>query len=288
MEIKNLLAGAGCDGWLCVLDVDGDGEVHVGSGEPVVAASVFKVIVALEVFRQAAEGRLDPREHVSVRPSESTFGPTGLSLFADEAQVSIRDLATLMLTISDNAATDLLIERVGLDRVAATLAELGMEATVVPYSLGGMLDSIAREAGSATWREFLASEPGDEVLHASRAMRPEHAIRTTAADMARLLRLIWLDRAGPAEACAQVRALMGRQVTRHRLATGFPHGVRVAAKSGGLFGVVRNEVGVVCFPDGRRYAAAVFTRAHRPHAGDNEINTVIGTVAAAAVAALRV
>lgn len=61
----------------------------------------------------------------------------------------------------------------------------------------------------------------------------------------------------------------------------------IRAKSGGLFGIVRNEVGVVQFPDGRRNAAAVFTRAHRPRAGDYEINTVIGTVAAAAVSALR-
>ncbi|MEV4176547.1 serine hydrolase [Nonomuraea sp. NPDC049709] len=291
MEIRELLAGAGCDGWLCVMEIDGDGEVHAGSDEPVVAASVFKVIVALEVFRQAAAGELDPRERVRARPGETTLGPTGMSVFADEAEVSVRDLVTMMLTISDNAATDLLVERVGLDRMAATLAELKLTGTAVPYSLGGLLDSIAVDTGLATWRELMAAHhpagPPDEMLHASRALRPEHSIRTTAGDMARLLKLIWLDRAGPAEACANVRAVMGQQVTRHRLAMGFPDDVRVAAKSGGLFGVVRNEVGVIRFPDGRRYAAAVFTRAHRPRAGENAINAVIGTVAAAAVASLR-
>jgi beta-lactamase class A len=44
---------------------------------------------------------------------------------------------------------------------------------------------------------------------------------------------------------------------------GFPRGVRVAAKSGSLFGVIRNEIGVLEFPDGRRYAAVVVTRAGR-------------------------
>jgi Beta-lactamase enzyme family len=63
--------------------------------------------------------------------------------------------------------------------------------------------------------------------------------------MATLLRLIWRDEAGPAEACAQVRRMMARQVTRQRLALGFPRaGVQVAAKSGSLLGVIRNEVGV--------------------------------------------
>ncbi|MEU7864440.1 serine hydrolase [Nonomuraea sp. NPDC049141] len=57
--IEELFSRAGCDGWLCVMDVDGDGQVHVGSDEPVVAASVFKVVIALEVFRQADAGELD-------------------------------------------------------------------------------------------------------------------------------------------------------------------------------------------------------------------------------------
>jgi len=53
---------------------------------------------------------------------------------------------------------------------------------------------------------------------------------------------------------------MGRQLTRHRIASGFGPDVTVAAKSGGLMGVVRNEAGVVTFADGKAYAVAVFTR----------------------------
>ena len=78
--------------------------------------------------------------------------------------------------------------------------------------------------------------------------------------MVQLLAAIWDDRAGPPEACARVRHLMAQQLTRHRLASGFAAGVKVAAKSGGLAGMVRNEVGVITYPDGSRYAAAVFTR----------------------------
>lgn len=286
--IRELFSRAGCDGWLCVMDIDGDGQVHVGSDEPVVAASVFKVVIALEVFRQADAGELDLRDRVRVRPGARTEGPTGFSLFADEVEVSLGDLTTMMLTVSDNAATDLLIGRVGLARVATTLAELGLRRTVIPFSLQDMLDSVGRDAGFAGWAELAAVDFTPEVrerVWSSRAMRPEHAIRTTAGDMARLLRLIWRDEAAPPEACARVRHLMGRQVTRHRLATGFPHDVEVAAKSGGLFGVIRNEIGVVRFPDGRRYAAAVFTRAHQPWINENAINATIGAAAAAAMTA---
>lgn len=81
---------------------------------------------------------------------------------------------------------------------------------------------------------------------------------------------------------------MGRQLTRHRLAEGFPAPARVAAKSGGLVGICRNEVGMIDYPDGRPYLAAVFTATASTankdaHGSDAEINRMIGRVAATAV-----
>ncbi|MES9508788.1 serine hydrolase [Streptomyces sp. NPDC000609] len=104
--------------------------------------------------------------------------------------------------------------------------------------------------------------------------------------MADVLRLIWTDRAGPVAACERGRAVMAKQLTRHRIASGFRSPVRVAAKSGSLVGVVRNEIGVISCPDGRRYAAAVFTRA-LPGSDDASISGAIGTATALAITALR-
>jgi beta-lactamase class A len=61
----------------------------------------------------------------------------------------------------------------------------------------------------------------------------------------------------------------------------------VAAKSGSLVGVVRNEAGVIEYPGGRGYAAAVFAQARRPWQDDAAINEAIGTAAATAVGQLR-
>jgi len=79
---------------------------------------------------------------------------------------------------------------------------------------------------------------------------------------------------------------MGRQLTQQRIASGFRPPVRVTAKSGSLLGVVRNEIGVISYPDGRRYAAAVFTRSP-PGSDEVSINAAIGIATARAVAALR-
>jgi beta-lactamase class A len=288
-----LFSRAGCRGWLCVADVDGDGEISAGGDELVASASVFKVIVALEVFRQAADGRLDPGERVRVPSAGRTGGPTGLSVFADEAELSVRDLALMMLTISDNAATDVLIDRVGLDSLHATLADLGLRQTVIPVLLHELLDWIGQDAGFAGWADLqraaatLSAQEDRRVvglIARSRALDPLVSIRTTARETATLLRLIWRDEAGPPAACAPVREMMGRQVTRQRLAMGFARsGYQVAAKSGSLMGVIRNEAGVITTPDGRRYAAAVFTRADRPYAGEHDIDAAIGAAAATAI-----
>lgn len=53
-------------------------------------------------------------------PAHRTSGPTGLSVFADEAALSVRDLVLMMMAVSDNAATDILICLTGLDSVNVT------------------------------------------------------------------------------------------------------------------------------------------------------------------------
>ncbi|MER6944451.1 serine hydrolase [Nonomuraea sp. NPDC000554] len=125
-----------------------------------------------------------------------------------------------------------------------------------------------------------------ELLLTCRAVDPAKGTRTTPRDMAELMRLIWTGEAGPAAACERVRAVMARQLTRHRLASGFRPPAQMASKSGSLLGVVRNEVGVITYPDGQRYAATVFTRTRRD-SDEAAINAAIGAAAARAVAVLR-
>jgi beta-lactamase class A len=80
---------------------------------------------------------------------------------------------------------------------------------------------------------------------------------------------------------------MARQVSRARIASGFDPSARVAAKSGALLGLVRNEVGVVEFPAEPPYAVAVFTRTPDADADPRRLDAAIGEAAALAVETLR-
>ena len=119
------------------------------------------------------------------------------------------------------------------------------------------------------------------------SLDPERTTRSTPRDITRLLRLIWTDQAAPADACAEVRRIMALQVWPHRLTSGFPAGVTLAAKTGTLPGI-RNEAGVVTYPDGGQYAVAVFTRAFDIHQDRQPlIDAAIGRSAYLAVEELR-
>ena len=291
--IAEIFRRAGCTGQLCVQTLDGSREVAVDADRHVVSASVFKVNVALEAETQFADGRLDPDERVTLVADRRTPGPVGFSLFRSDVSITMQDLVVPMLTISDNVASDALVNRIGLEVLNGSAARLGLTGTTIAADLYTMINSIGREAGFADWNALSAwlaqshsatdeSAVTAKVTSAS-ALSATSATHTTPRDMARLLRLIWSDRAGPPVACARVRQLMSQQLTRHRLASAFPAPARVSAKSGGLMGVIRNEIGVVADPDGRAYAMAVFTQAAVDQPSDAAINSAIGTAAAVAI-----
>lgn len=296
-EIEQVFAAAGCAGALCVQDREGQHEVAVAADQPVVAASVFKVLVAVEVERQIASGRLDPSQRIHLAARDRTPGPVGFSLYDDDVDASLRDLLIPMLTISDNVATDALLGLVGITSCNATAAELGLASTIIVNDLRGTIDSIGQAAGFVSWDAMTGWAAGvhsaaeeaavQERIVFAPAMRAPTATRTTARDMCLLLRLIWSDQAAPKDACRRIRALMAKQLTRHRLAAAFASPARVSAKSGSLLGVYRNEIGVIEYPDGRWYTASVFTRTTDASRGEVAINAAIGRAAALAVGSLE-
>jgi beta-lactamase class A len=178
-----------------------------------------------------------------------------------------------MLRLSDNAATDALLRLVGHENVISRLRSLGLAVTTVCRDVAESVATAAAAVDGAAGRTDLRSLP-------SGGLGPV----TTARELATLYALIWTDRAGPADACAAVRAATGE--LRNRIALGFP-GVRFVGKGGTFPGVIANDAGVLTFPDGRQYAIAILTRARHACAGEPGLDEQFGRIAAAAVNQLR-
>ncbi|MEV6034880.1 serine hydrolase [Nonomuraea sp. NPDC052116] len=278
-DLREAFDEAGVRGFLHARDVDGDAEIGLDPDEPVVLASVFKIAIALEYARQAAAGEIARGERLTVTAADKDGG-IGTSGCLDDVSLTLRDLAHFMITMSDNAATDVLLRRVGLDRVNGTLATLGLSRTRLIGGCAELFRQVTEDIG-ADWDA--ATE--DEL----RAMAVRDPARTTAGtprEITTLLSLIWRDQAGPSEACAEVRKVMGEQIWPHRLAAGFPDEVKVSGKTGSLWGI-RNESGVVEYPDGKRYAVAVFVRSDVIRSRLPAADAAIGRAARLAVDRLR-
>ncbi|UYM06901.1 serine hydrolase [Solicola gregarius] len=288
-EIREAFAAAGADGFLYAREVgvENGPEVCVRGDDPVVLASVFKIPLAVAYAREVVAGRLDPTERATVT-ARYRIGGIGTAGCADDVEMSWRDLARNMLTMSDNAATDVVFHRVGQAAVDRVVDDLGLERTRLTGCCEDLFASMTADLGIGP------DDDVDESLDAASAeqiwklsvLDPARTIASTPREVAILLDAIWTDRAATSEACAIVRDIMAQQIWPHRLSSGFESGVRIAAKTGTL-PAVRNEAGVVTYPDGRQYAVAVFTRAHTLDERQPAVDASIGTAGRIAVERLR-
>ncbi|WP_239127384.1 serine hydrolase [Asanoa siamensis] len=286
-RITKIFDAVGVDAQLHAVDVDRGGEIAVGADDPVVLASIFKILLVLEFARQAAAGQLDPTERVLVRAADR-LGGWGTAGLADDAEVSLRDLAYFAMSVTDNTAADLLLRRVGPDVLPLLAAELGLTRTRVTGGPRELLESMYADVGATSDAEFVTIFPTlpAERVRAMRVFDPARTTSSTPREVTRLLELVWRDEAGPPAATAMVRALMSRQIFWTRIASGFPPGVTVSAKTGTLPGL-HMEAGVVEYPDGGRYALAVFARTRSLEFRRIDVDLAIGEAARTAVEALR-
>lgn len=99
-------------------------------------ASVCKVPVMIELFRQVEIGRLSLDERHRLQGNISTHGSGTLQLMEDAPELTLRDYCRLMMGVSDNMATDFLLDVVGLESVNATLDAMGFPNTRTSVTLG--------------------------------------------------------------------------------------------------------------------------------------------------------
>ncbi|MFD7063500.1 serine hydrolase [Streptomyces sp. NPDC059906] len=285
--LRAIFDEARVDGFVHARDIDTGREAAFRADDPVIVASLRKIPIALAYARQAAAGQMDRAARHTITSANREGGGIGTDSCLHDVTMSTRDLAFFMLSMSDNAATDKLMEILGVDHVRALAAELGCPRMPVGRY---------RDLWDPVWEELGIDADGDidaqletvseERIRGLAMLDPTRSGSSTPREITSLLTAIWRDEAGPAEGCAEVRDLMSRQLSTHRLIAGFDSEVRVAAKNGSLWGVL-NEAGVVEYPDGGRYAVAVFLRTPALGGRNPAADAAIGRAARAAVDHLR-
>ena len=234
---------------------------HIGyrEGELFPTASVIKLPLLVTLYEDAIAGRIDLSERITYRGETKVAGSGVLQYLDDGLRPTLRDLAVLMMSVSDNTATDLLFDRVGKDRIEATMDRFGLTSIRAPFDIREMLMELvdmdhSKPGGYDELRRLLRISAGT----GGRSMIPQQADRTTPADMCRLLELIETRAILDADACTAILELMKRIQSATRIPGLLPKGTVVAHKTGS-YRRLRNDVGIVYAPNGP-YAIALFAR----------------------------
>jgi len=190
--------------------------------------SSIKIPVLIELYKQAAAGKYQLTDQRWVEGKDRTGGSGVLNLFgAHTSSLSLRDLAVLMIVLSDNTATNMLIEQTGMANVNATLDELGLRDMRLRRK---MIDTAASARGDENTATPLAAIGLLEKLH-----RGEVVSQQLSQDVLQVLKL--------RKNSAIPRLLPGN--------------VEIANKPGGIEGAAC-DWGIVYVP-GRPYAIALMT-----------------------------
>ena len=127
--------------------------VEVGADEEFETASTIKVFLLAALYLQAGRGKADLEAEIPYEASQYVDGSGMLRALGVGARLKVRDAATMMIICSDNIATNMLIDYLGLSTINACIRELGFARTTLHNSLH--FDRY-RQLGTTTPREYAA------------------------------------------------------------------------------------------------------------------------------------
>ena len=202
------------------------------------AASTIKIAILIALFRAIDAGSLTLGERRTLQAGDKVPGSGVLKGLDEGLPLTLHDLAHLMIAISDNSASNMLIDAVGLNAVNVASSDLGANGTVLGRRFYGR-----------------AALPGE----------PENL--TTARDLTRLLAAILGNRAASPASCAAMLDYLRGQTHLDRLARRLPEALSYAGKTGSLTGTAL-DAGIIFAPARPLIVAAIAADLPEPYAAE--------------------
>jgi len=235
-------------------------EIAISADETMDTMSVIKIPLMAEVFRQIEAGKFALTDKIAVKESDKRPGTGVIRSLDAGVNLTVKDLITLMIIVSDNTATDMLFEKVG-----------GVEpVNKLMQSYG--LNTIKATGPSEVWFKALRAEPDVWKFHTEG--KTPYGL-SSPRDMGKLLERIQKGEAVSKQASEQMLQIMRGQVYSSRLPK-YVTGFRVPHKTGDFMPFIGNDVGIL-ESSNRHIVISVFT-AHHNGVGPNR-EDAIGRIA---------
>lgn len=130
---------------IAVEDLNSGEKFSIQGGKTFVQASSIKIAILVSLLKDDQQGKLRLSESIAIHRADSVGGSGVLQYFNGESDsLSLHDLAVLMIVLSDNSATNYVIDRETIAHVNATMDELGYKSTRLNRR---MMDAAAQREG---------------------------------------------------------------------------------------------------------------------------------------------
>lgn len=223
---------------ISVKKIDSGEELQVNGDEVFPTASTIKTAVMCTVFAELSSPTGMFNDYYATRKYDATTSTGGsgfIQNYKDGTKIELKELLHLMITLSDNIGTNMLVEWVGIDRVNQWLENNGFKETRLHSTIGGKI----------IWNAKLRKEWG--------------LGKTTPNEMCRLMEMIVTGKANSStSATDEMLRLLGHQYFDDHIAAEAPPTVWVGSKSGSL-NESRSDTAIVASPAGM-YVIIVFTK----------------------------
>lgn len=212
---------------IAVRDLNSGRTAYFNPSEPMPTASLIKLAVMVEAYRQAAAGELDLAKLVTLQEEDKVPGSGILTKqFSAGMQLSVRDAIRLMIAYSDNTATNLVLDQIGLPATAEAMEQLGFPHTKIH----------------------------SKVYRGSTTIFPERSKEfglgsTTAKETLELLEKLYRGELSDAAATKEMLDHLRACEDRNRIPKHLPQGTVVAHKTGSV-NAVRTAAGIIEAPNG--------------------------------------
>lgn len=235
-----------CSGLLGVgfKDLTTGEEVYYNSETVFPTASVYKIFLLCELFRQQKAGLIRLSDRHTLREEEKSIGSGILEMIGEGAVFSLMDYVMLMMSVSDNTATDYLMKLAGPENIRCNILQpLGLDHSRCTMTCA---ESLTAYYGVTVekYREMMAADERFHCRNGSYFACREENNQTSAGDMVKLLSLLYNGKFLDQDSDRQILDIMAQCQTNGRIPAGLPHGIRVAHKTGSIDHLA-NDCGIV-------------------------------------------
>lgn len=256
-DIRTITENSGAEMAVSALHLESGHRTDVDADRIYPLCSVLKIPVLVEAFRQIEAGRFTLDDRWQLTTAEKNL-PSGILVFFDDGLTpTVKDLLTLMMIISDNTATDMVMNRLGKGSVTDAMHGLGLTDIHVPLTIRELFDDLLPSSDPTQDMLALANAPRNRSGRCY-SLGPDNDVGTPAA-LTELLSRIWRGEIVSRAACDAMLEILLKQQLNDRLPRFLPPATPCAHKTGTLPGI-RNDSGIIYASENPHVAVTVFSR----------------------------